>query len=189
MVKIGHPSISAAFEPPPLDLGVFRSTSKFGVIEEYFRGDWRSGQEIGKIVITQRFYQISPNSTQAWFWKSNFTIKRPKIFNKIYALEIFDSNCDRIIVDYYIFIILMLYLNWKVIYRKRSTSFLWWIYPGAKIFRKSYQSFLRIALNDEDSLKQKFLRPYNVSLPVKIVIRNDGYKRFRNITVQTKVGF
>ena len=65
MVKIGHPSISGAFEPPPLDLGVFRSTSKLGVIEEYFRGDWRSGQEIGKIVITQRFYQISPNSTQA----------------------------------------------------------------------------------------------------------------------------
>ena len=34
-------------------------------IEEYFFGEWRSGQEKSKIVITQRFYQISPNSTQA----------------------------------------------------------------------------------------------------------------------------
>ena len=58
-----------------------------------------------------------------------------------------------------------------------------------KIFRKSYQSFLRIALNDQDSFDQKILRPYEVSMPVKLVIRNDGYKRFRNITVQTKVGF
>ena len=47
MVKIGHPSMSEA------------------VIEQYFLGDWRSGQEISKIVITQRFYQISPNLTQA----------------------------------------------------------------------------------------------------------------------------
>ena len=62
MVKIGHPSISGAFKPPP---GVLWSKSKLGVIEEYFRGDWRSGQEISKIVITQRFYQTSPNSTQA----------------------------------------------------------------------------------------------------------------------------
>ena len=65
MIKIDDLSISGAFEPPPLDLGVFRSTSKLGVIEEYFRGDWRSGREISKIVITQRFYQISPYSTQA----------------------------------------------------------------------------------------------------------------------------
>ena len=67
MVKIGHLSMSGAFEPPkyitaPLDE---QSQRELGVIEEYFEGDWRSGREISKIVITQRFYQISPNSTQA----------------------------------------------------------------------------------------------------------------------------
>ena len=57
--------MSGAFEPPPLDwLGRFPSMSKLDNIEEYFRGDWRLGQEITKIVITQRFYQTSPNSTQ-----------------------------------------------------------------------------------------------------------------------------
>ena len=30
-----------------------------------FNGDWRQGHEFSKIVITQRFYQISPSSTQA----------------------------------------------------------------------------------------------------------------------------
>ena len=66
MVKIGHPSISGAFETPSVErLGQFGSMSTLDVIEEYFRGDWRSGREISKIVITQRFYQISPNSTQA----------------------------------------------------------------------------------------------------------------------------
>ena len=33
--------------------------------KEYFNDDWRSGQEVHKVVITQRFYQTSPNSTQA----------------------------------------------------------------------------------------------------------------------------
>ena len=56
-------------------------------------------------------------------------------------------------------------------------------------FQKSDQSFLRIELSDEDIVNQKFFRPYNVSMPTKIVIRNDGYKRFKNITVQTQVGF
>ena len=37
----------------------------FGVLTQYFQGDWRMGREIRKVVITQRFYQISPNSTQA----------------------------------------------------------------------------------------------------------------------------
>ena len=83
MVKIGHPSMSEAFEPPPLEFGILPSKSKLGVIEEYFVGDWRSGREISKIVITQRFYQISPYSTQARFWKSISTIARPEIFNKI----------------------------------------------------------------------------------------------------------
>ena len=67
MVKVGHPSMSGAFEPPLLDWsGQFTlGKSKLDVIQEYFRGDWRSGQEISKIVITQRLYQISTNSTQA----------------------------------------------------------------------------------------------------------------------------
>ena len=34
------------------------------VIEENFVGDWRKGQEIHKVVITQRLYQTSPTSTQ-----------------------------------------------------------------------------------------------------------------------------
>ena len=56
-------------------------------------------------------------------------------------------------------------------------------------FQKSDQSFLRIELSDEDGVNQKFLRPYNASVPAKIVIRNDGYKKFQNITVHTQVGF
>ena len=36
-----------------------------GVFEENFNDDWRSGQEVHKVVITQRFYQTSPNSMQA----------------------------------------------------------------------------------------------------------------------------
>ena len=39
--------------------------SQNSIFEEFFSGDWRKGQEISKIVITQRFYQISPSSTQA----------------------------------------------------------------------------------------------------------------------------
>ena len=35
------------------------------IFEEFFSGDWRKGQEISKIVITKRFYQISSSSTQA----------------------------------------------------------------------------------------------------------------------------
>ena len=34
------------------------------VIEENFVADWRKGQEIHKVVITQRLYQTSPTSTQ-----------------------------------------------------------------------------------------------------------------------------
>ena len=66
MVKIGHPSISEAFEIPPLnDFGRLRSRSTSDIIEEYFNGDWRKGKEIRNVVITQRLYQTSPNSTQA----------------------------------------------------------------------------------------------------------------------------
>ena len=39
--------------------------SQNSIFEEFFSGDWRKGQEISKIVITQRFYQISSSSTQA----------------------------------------------------------------------------------------------------------------------------
>ena len=70
-----------------------------------------------------------------------------------------------------------------------QNSTLKWINPGAKIFRKSYQSFLRIEFSDKEDVNHKILRPYDVSMPAKIMIRNDGYKRFQNITVQTKVGF
>ena len=70
-----------------------------------------------------------------------------------------------------------------------QNSSLKWINSGAKIFRRSYKSFLRIEFGDKEGVNQKFLRPYDVSMPAKIAIRNDGYKRFRNITVQTKVGF
>ena len=34
------------------------------MFEEYFNGDWRPGREVHKVVITQRLYQTSPNSTQ-----------------------------------------------------------------------------------------------------------------------------
>ena len=34
------------------------------IFEKHFNGDWRSGQEVQKAVITQRLYQTSPNSTQ-----------------------------------------------------------------------------------------------------------------------------
>ena len=54
---------------------------------------------------------------------------------------------------------------------------------------KSDQSFMRVELSDEKSVNQKLLRRYDVSMLAKIVIHNDGYKRFQNITVKTKVGF
>ena len=55
----------------------FKKELSKSIFEEFFNGDWRQGQEISKIVITQRFYQISPSSTQAWFSNFDFTIKRP----------------------------------------------------------------------------------------------------------------
>ena len=67
MVKIGHSSMSGAFESPDPDwlTGELLSKSKLDIIEEHFNGDWRVGEEISKVVVTQRFYQTSPNSTQA----------------------------------------------------------------------------------------------------------------------------
>ena len=41
-----------------------RKRVSLSIFEEYFDGDWRSGQEVHKVVITQRLYQTSPNSTQ-----------------------------------------------------------------------------------------------------------------------------
>ena len=35
------------------------------VIEETFNGNWREGQEIHEVIITQRLYQTSSTSTQA----------------------------------------------------------------------------------------------------------------------------
>ena len=66
MVKIGHPSMSEAFDPPPLDWeGQLLSKITLDVMEEYFNGDWRTGNEFHKVIITQRLYQTSSNSTQA----------------------------------------------------------------------------------------------------------------------------
>ena len=65
MIKIGHSSMSGAYEPPFRDYrGWLPSKSTRDVIEDYFDGDWRSGKEVYKVVITQRLYQTSPNSTQ-----------------------------------------------------------------------------------------------------------------------------
>ena len=64
------------------------------------------------------------------------------------------------------------------------------LYRQQLISRESYQPFLRIKPSDkEDRVNQEILRPSNQQMPTKIVIRNDGYKRFQNVTVQTKVGF
>ena len=63
MVKIGQLSMSEAFDQQSdIDNG---AESTLNIIEEYFLGDWRKGHEIQKVVITQRLYQISSNSTQA----------------------------------------------------------------------------------------------------------------------------
>ena len=60
MVRVGHPSMSGEF-------GGMNKESKntLNVIEGYFNGNWREGQEIHEVVITQRLYQTSPTLTQA----------------------------------------------------------------------------------------------------------------------------
>ena len=59
------------------------SNATFDLFAEYFNGDWRKGQEIHKVVITKRLYQISPDLTQAWFSNSNFyKIKALAVFKK-----------------------------------------------------------------------------------------------------------
>ena len=72
MVKIGHPSMykrteastEASTEWYPILDEKNDSTRSPDPFEEYFNCDWRLGQEVHKLVITQRLYQISPNSTQ-----------------------------------------------------------------------------------------------------------------------------
>ena len=44
---------------------ILYNNQTFEFIEEYFDGDWRKGQEVHKVVITQRLYQITPDATQA----------------------------------------------------------------------------------------------------------------------------
>ena len=54
----------------------FQSKELFeNIFQEYFNDNWRYGQPIRKVVISQRLYQISPNSTQAWFFCSTFSIE------------------------------------------------------------------------------------------------------------------
>ena len=68
MVKIGSSSMSESFEPPELYLygpSYTLSKSTPDIIEEYFNDRWRSGHEIRKVIITQRFYQTSSNTVQA----------------------------------------------------------------------------------------------------------------------------
>ena len=44
-------------------------SQRYGFIAEIFTGDSRQGQEMKRVVITKRFYQVSANSSQAWFSK------------------------------------------------------------------------------------------------------------------------
>ena len=47
------------------NLESFQSKELFeNIFQEYFNDNWRYGQPIRKVVISQRLYQISPNSTQ-----------------------------------------------------------------------------------------------------------------------------
>ena len=73
MVKIGPSSMSGMFELPTMPWE--KSKSTLSIIEEYFNGDLRNGQEICEVVISQRFYQTSPSSTQAWFSNLNIRIQ------------------------------------------------------------------------------------------------------------------
>ena len=51
------------------NLESFQSKELFeNIFQEYFNDNWRYGQPIRKVVISQRLYQISPNSTQACFF-------------------------------------------------------------------------------------------------------------------------
>lgn len=109
----------------------------FDIIDEGFTGDWRQGQEIKKVAITKRFYQVSSNSSEAWF--SNYS---------------------------------------------KSKDLKSWLKPG---LRKLNQPFIRIQIESDNP--EKFLRPFNQSMPTEIAIAYEGYKRFKNVTIRTEVSF
>ena len=95
-------------------------------------------------------------------WKKKFQI--PLTGNRKFILSVFTKNIN---------------------YLKNLQTW----FEEALTFRKSDQSFLRIELSDKNGVNQKVLRPFNAPMPAKIVIRNDGYKKFQNITVHNQVGF
>ena len=49
------------------ELPVEPSMVPFDYYYDFFDGGWRTGQEIHQIVITLRFYQVSPEKTQSRF--------------------------------------------------------------------------------------------------------------------------
>ena len=54
-------------------------------------------------------------------------------------------------------------------------------------FRKSNQPFIRIHVESDNSAK--FLRPFDLLSPVEIFIKYGGYKRFKNVTIRSEVGY
>ena len=52
---------------------------------------------------------------------------------------------------------------------------------------KSNQPYIRIQLESDNPVK--ILRPFNQSMPTKIEIGYEGYKRFKNVTIRTEVSF
>ena len=52
---------------------------------------------------------------------------------------------------------------------------------------KSNKPYIRIQLESDNPVKN--LRPFNQSMPTKIEIGYEGYKRFKNVTIQTEVSY
>lgn len=50
---------------------------------------------------------------------------------------------------------------------------------------KSNQPYIRIQIESDNPVK--ILRPFNQSMPTKIEIGYEGYKRFKNVTIRTEV--
>ena len=133
----------------------------FQFIETYFDGDWRDGKEIRQVKITQRDYQIAGNET-----KTRFSNKTPFMSTKTSLIFDVEKN------------------SWMV--------------------RKSIKPFLRMEISSDNS--EVYLRPFNQPRPARIIITNGitqrynstakqwyddftpGYKRFKNIKIETKVG-
>ena len=137
------------------------------IIDEYFDGDWRRGKEIQRVTITQRLYQISIDETKAWF------------------LNELKGNCN--------------VSDWSAVVGKTL---------------KSKQTFIRIQIDSDNP--ENFLKHYYASMSTKITILNGydgetclglncqpmflnqmnqvdefipGYKKFKNMTIQTQVRF